>query len=199
MVGLPDGTAEHVACAVVPNLEHEPALSRGRGAGQDRGALPDRVRRAAVLEAGQDAGVLGRRPAQDRQAVDQAPRGGGRAGAAAAEAERRPGQADGRAGREGATGAGWFLDILADGDRPAAGDVHLEDAGERAGLRQPDLQRAGRGAGAGGRAGARAAGLQRRRRRRRPARAAAQAGRRPRRARASAAGASWARCWASTI
>ena len=28
VVGLPDGVAEHVACAVVPNLEHEPGLSR---------------------------------------------------------------------------------------------------------------------------------------------------------------------------
>lgn len=28
VVGLPDGVAEHVACAVVPNLEHDPALSR---------------------------------------------------------------------------------------------------------------------------------------------------------------------------
>ena len=27
VVGLPDGVAEHVACAVVPDLEHEPALS----------------------------------------------------------------------------------------------------------------------------------------------------------------------------
>jgi long-chain acyl-CoA synthetase len=28
VVGLPDGVAEHVACAVVPNLDHEPGLSR---------------------------------------------------------------------------------------------------------------------------------------------------------------------------
>jgi long-chain acyl-CoA synthetase len=28
VVGLPDGVAEHVACAVVPNLEHDPGLSR---------------------------------------------------------------------------------------------------------------------------------------------------------------------------
>ncbi len=28
VVGLPDGTAEHVACVVVPNLEHEPGLPR---------------------------------------------------------------------------------------------------------------------------------------------------------------------------
>jgi long-chain acyl-CoA synthetase len=27
IVGLPDGVAEHIACAVVPDLEHEPALS----------------------------------------------------------------------------------------------------------------------------------------------------------------------------
>ena len=28
MVGVPDGSAEHVACAIAPNYEHEPALSR---------------------------------------------------------------------------------------------------------------------------------------------------------------------------
>lgn len=28
VVGLPDGVAEHVACAVVPNLDHEPGLAR---------------------------------------------------------------------------------------------------------------------------------------------------------------------------
>ena len=28
VVGVPDGTAEHVACAVVPDLEHDPKLSR---------------------------------------------------------------------------------------------------------------------------------------------------------------------------
>ena len=86
VVGLPDGTAEHVACAVVPNLEHDKALCRGRGRRRKiERALPDGVGGAAVLEAGQDAGVLGGRPAQDRQAFDQAPRGGGRAGAPAAE------------------------------------------------------------------------------------------------------------------
>ena len=45
VVGLPDGVAEHVACAVVPDLAYESALSLAEVQAEDRGALPDRVGR----------------------------------------------------------------------------------------------------------------------------------------------------------
>ena len=111
MVGLPEGTAEQVACAVVPNLEHDAGAGAGRGARRGSSehfqtvssALPF-WKRVKTLE------VLGGRSAQDRQALGQAPRGGGRAAAAQAPDRRRRGAAT-RA-RTGA-GAAWFLDMVA--------------------------------------------------------------------------------------
>ena len=68
--GVPDGVGEQVACAVVPDLEHDPALSARRGDGQGRGALPQDLGRSADLEAGPQPSRSGRaicpRPRSDR-------------------------------------------------------------------------------------------------------------------------------------
>ena len=174
----------------------------GRGGGQDRGALPRRSPAACRSGSGSRPWSSGRatcpRPPSGRSSGARSwPRcsAGSRRRAAAQGQRARPACRKARPGEPAGSSTSWPPSPA----RPR-GDVHLAKPGERAGLRQPDLQRAGRGAGGGGRAGARAAstspppsdvaGLLR-------AAAPERAGG-PAAERTSSAGGSWARCWART-
>ena len=111
----------------------------------DRGALPQGVGRAAVLEAGQDAALLGRRPAQDRQALKVKRR----EVVAELQRRRRKGEEAERGGRTSRGRRRLAARHRGHGDRQAARRGPPRQPGERAGLRQPDVHRAGRGARGG--------------------------------------------------
>jgi long-chain acyl-CoA synthetase len=111
VVGLPDGRAEHVACAVVPNLEHEPALSRAEVQAKIEAhfqavsqGLPfwKRVRTLELWEG--DLPKTAKRSVKRREVA-----------AELARRQHKP-EHDGEAGdaRKGKGGPGWFMDILAE-------------------------------------------------------------------------------------
>jgi long-chain acyl-CoA synthetase len=119
VVGVPDGTAEHVACAVVPNLEHEPALSRAEVQAKIEehfqsvsGNLPfwKRVKTLEFWEG--DLPKTAKRSIKRREVV--------------AELLRRQRRADGAGdgSREQEGGIGWFLDIVAQVTGKPRTDVH---------------------------------------------------------------------------
>ena len=104
MVGVPDGIGEQVGVrgrrSTSSTIRRCPRAEVHR---EGRGALPQGVGRPADLEARRSRALLGRRPAQDRQAIDQAARGGG--GDRAPAPQERGEQ--GRAGARRARAARW--------------------------------------------------------------------------------------------
>ena len=139
VVGVADGIGEQVACAVVPDVEHDPALSRGRGAGADRGALPQGLRRPADRKRVRglhfwegDLPKTGKRSVKRREV--------------AAEIAAAPAQERGDHGGPAAVGA---IAARSPGcwrpSRRCRGAAGRRAAGEpvrRARLRQPDVRRA---------------------------------------------------------
>ena len=140
MVGVPDGIGEQVACAVVPDLEHDPALS----AAEVTAKVEEHFRKVSAdlpfWKRVRSAALLGGRAAQDRQALDQAPRGGGRDRAAAAQARGEQGRAGGGGrGRARSPGCSRPSPPCRAGRRS---DVQLGSRFGELGLRQPDVRRA---------------------------------------------------------
>ncbi len=119
VVGLPEAGAEQVACAVVPNLEHEPALSRAEVTAKIEehfrsvsSGLPfwKRVKTLEVWEA--DLPKTAKRSVKRREIVaemQKRKRGGEEAVAAGGKDD----------------GVGWFLDIVAAATGKPRTDIHL--------------------------------------------------------------------------
>jgi long-chain acyl-CoA synthetase len=123
VVGLPDGTAEHVACAVVPQLEHEPAGARlSRAEVQAKieehfrtvsSGLPfwKRVKTLELWEG--ELPKTAKRSIKRREVVAELQRRGRRLEAA------------GDDGRQAGMGTSWFLDAVATAcGRPRA-EIHM--------------------------------------------------------------------------
>ncbi len=120
VVGLPDAGAEQVAAAVVPNLEHEPALSRAEVVAKIdehlqsvSSGLPfwKRVKIIEYWEA--ELPKTAKRSIKRREIVTEMQRrksSGGEAAAGSGKAE---------------AGVGWFLDIVAAATGRPRADVHL--------------------------------------------------------------------------
>jgi long-chain acyl-CoA synthetase len=120
VVGLPEGGAEQVACAVVPNLEHEPALSRTEVVTKIEehfrsvsSGLPF-WKRVKTLEAWEtDLPKTAKRSIKRREIVAEMQR-----------RKRGDGEAVAAGQREGG-GAGWFLDIVATATGKPRSEIQL--------------------------------------------------------------------------
>jgi long-chain acyl-CoA synthetase len=124
VVGLPDGVAEHVACAVVPNLEHDPTLSRSevqtRIEAHFRKVAADlpfwkRVRTLEIWDG--DLPRTSTRKVKRREVSEELRRR--QHTRVATEAK------DAEVGRASDTGFGWFLEIVADVCGKAAYEIHM--------------------------------------------------------------------------
>jgi long-chain acyl-CoA synthetase len=122
VVGLPDAGAEQVACAVVANPEHEPALSRPELLAKIdehirtvSSGLPFWKRVKSVEHWEGDLPKTAKRSIKRREIV--------------AEMQRRRGEAGvtevGTAAHKAEAGVGWFLDIVATATGKPRSEVHL--------------------------------------------------------------------------
>ena len=122
VVGLPDGVAEHVACAVVPNLEHEPSLSRAEVQAKIEAHFRDVAaelpfwKRVRTLEFWE-----GELPRTAKRSVKRRD--------VAAELRRRHQKTSTDHKDEGAHGSesefGWFLEIVAGACGKAPYEIHM--------------------------------------------------------------------------
>ncbi len=123
VVGVVDGVGEHVGCAVVPDLERDPALSRAEVEEKIRehfravsATLPfwKRVKTLELWEG--DLPKTAKRSVKRREI--------------AAELGKRARSADGPGGRDdardGGSGPGWFLDLVATVTGRTRPEVHLK-------------------------------------------------------------------------
>jgi long-chain acyl-CoA synthetase len=122
VVGLPEAGSEQVACVVVANLEHEPALSRAEVVAKVdehfravSSGLPFWKRVKIVEHWETDLPKTAKRSIKRREIVT--------------DMQRRRGEGAGglevKGGRAADAGAAWFLDIVATATGKPRGEVHL--------------------------------------------------------------------------
>ena len=121
VVGLPEGGAEQVAAAVVPNLEHEPALSRAEVIAKIdehlqgvSSGLPFWKRIKTLEHWETDLPKTAKRSIKRREIVAEMQR----RKSSAVEASAGAGKAE--------SGVGWFLDIVAAATGKPRSEIHLQ-------------------------------------------------------------------------
>ena len=153
VVGLPDGSAEQVACAIMPAYDHDADAGARRGRGARSRSTSARCRRSCRSGSGSRSSTSG---TASCRAPRSARSSGGRSSPSSSGcAARRASGALAAVAPRDERGTGWLLDLVATVSGKARGDVHLDQPPRRAGLRQLDVHRAGERARERGRRAAR--------------------------------------------